>query len=120
MSISVLIVEDNAELQSRLRALLEAEGYVVHSAQDPDEAIEFLGRLPRPCILLWDALMPRHSLTMVDQATMEGVHVAILPVSVATVHAVVGAQRQVHKRLTSEEAVLDVVRANCPLAKASA
>jgi len=118
MSISILIVEDQADIEVHLRTLLEAEGYVVHSAGDADEALQHLARLPRPCILLWDAMMPRQSLTMVDRATMEGVHVAIIPVSVATHLA--GTERRVHKKLTSEDAVLDVVRAHCPLQAATA
>jgi CheY-like chemotaxis protein len=114
MSISVLVVEDQAHIRDAITRLLERAGYVVHCAEDPDLAIDMLRRLPRPCILLWDAMTPRQSLTMVDQATLEGVHVASLPVSVASVqHA--GSPRQVAKRLTSEEAVLAIVQEHCPL-----
>src|SRR3954470_7107184 len=114
MPISVLVVEDQPDLQEALRALLEREGYEVHCAVDPDEALALLGRVVRPCILLWDAMMPRNSLTMVSQATLEGVHVAILPVSVVSVHTL-GATRHMKKQLTSESAILSIVREHCPL-----
>lgn len=114
MSVSVLIVEDQADIRARVTNLLEAEGYVVHAAETPDEALGLLQRLPRPCILLWDAMTPRISLTMVDQATLEGVHVAALPVSVISVHMADSPQR-LDKRLASEDAILNVVRAHCPL-----
>jgi CheY-like chemotaxis protein len=114
MPISVLIVEDQADIRLVVATLLERAGYVVHSASNPDEALDLLARLPRPCMLLWDAMTPRQSLTMVDQATLDGVHVAALPVSVASVH-LAGSARQISKRLTSEDAILRIVMEHCPL-----
>jgi CheY-like chemotaxis protein len=114
MSIAVLIVEDQADIRSAVAKLLEGAGYVVYVAGNPDEALDILGRLPRPCMLLWDAMTPRQSLTMVDQATLEGVHVASLPVSVASIHAA-GLDRQVRKRITSHDAILKIVQEHCPL-----
>jgi CheY-like chemotaxis protein len=115
MSVSVLVVEDQADIRDAVRALLEGAGYVVHCAENPDKALEMLRWLPRPCMLLWDAMTPRQSLTMVDHATMEGVHVASLPVSVATVH--VAGAREVKKRITSEDAILSLVQEHCPVTK---
>jgi len=114
MPIAVLVVEDQADIRDAVTRLLEQAGYVVYAAENPDEAIGLLLRLPRPCILLWDAMTPRQSLTMVDQATLEGVHVAALPVSVSAVH-VAGSPRQMSKRLTSQDAVLAIVQEHCPL-----
>jgi CheY-like chemotaxis protein len=114
MSISILVVEDQADIRDRIRVVLEHAGYVVHVAASPDEALQLLSRLPRPCLLLWDAVTPRSSLTMVDQATLEGVHVASLPVSVSSVH-LADSPRNITKRLMSEDAILTVVREHCPL-----
>jgi len=118
MTVSILVVEDHADLREAVRALLKGEGYEVHCAESPDEALDLLNRLPRPCILLWDALTPRHSLSLLHQAALEGVHVATLPVSLASVGAP-GAERTVDKRLTSEEAILRIVREYCPLKDAA-
>src|SRR6185503_2263173 len=108
MAVSVLVVEDQPDILAHVRVLLESAGYVVHGAANPDEAIELLNRLPRPCILLWDAMTPRQSLTMLDQAALEGVHVASLPVSVTSVH-LADFPRKLMKRLTGEDAILSIV-----------
>jgi DNA-binding response OmpR family regulator len=119
MSVSILVVEDDPEIRNSIRAILEAEGYDVDCVESTDEAKEALNRLPRPCILLWDPTTPRQSLSMVDRATMEGVHVLTLPVSIAST-AVPGSDGQrMRKRLTSADAVLRTVREYCPLADAA-
>jgi len=114
MTVSVLIVEDDQALRIAVEELLQGAGYEVHCAENPDEAMALLDRLPRPCILFWDALTPWQSLSMVDQATLEGVHVATLPVSLATVRGA-RSDGKVAKRLTSAEAILNIVREYCPL-----
>ena len=113
MSATILAVEDQTDIREQLSQLLEDAGYIVHAVSDPDDAMVLLRTLPRPCILLWDAMMPRHSLTLLDQATLRGVSVAALPVSVSAVHTE-GETRRIEKRLTSEEAILSIVRAHCP------
>jgi CheY-like chemotaxis protein len=116
MAISVLVVEDQTDLQETIKELLEPAGYVVYCARTPDEALHLLGRLLPPCILLWDALMPRQSFTMVDRATLDGVHVAILPVTVVSMQPV-GSSWEIRKRLSSKEAVLKIVQEHCPIPK---
>jgi CheY-like chemotaxis protein len=116
MSISVLVVEDQADIRQLVTRLLEGAGYVVHAAETPDEAIALLRTLPRPCLVLWDATTPRQSLTLLGEAILDGVHVAALPVSLASVH-VAGRPKQVRKHFTSEEAILAIVEEHCPLPK---
>jgi CheY-like chemotaxis protein len=119
MSTSVLVVEDQADIRVAVAELLEAAGYVVHCAENPDDALEALGRLPRPCILLWDAMMTRQRLSMVDAASIVGVHVATLPVSLRSNGTVGGIGRRMTKRLTSKDAILSIVHEHCPLEAAS-
>src|SRR5689334_22626111 len=76
---SVLVVEDQEEQRHDVRTLLESDGYVVHEAATLDEAVTLLSGIPRPCIVLWDTVMPRHDLSLVDEAAFVGVKVAILP-----------------------------------------
>ena len=114
--ISVLVVEDQADIRSQVQGLLERAGYEVHTADGTDQAIDLLNRLPRPCILLWDPMTPRRSLTMVNRATLEGVHVAALPVSMSAVH-LAGSSPALTKRLTSEDAILNIVQEYCPPSK---
>ncbi len=119
MSVSVLVVEDDPEVRNAIRAMLEAEGYDVECAESTDEAKEALNRLPRPCILLWDPTTPRQSLSIIDRATMEGVHVLTLPVSITSIAVEGTTGRGMRKRLTSADAVLRIVREHCPLANAA-
>lgn len=116
MAISILVVEEQADIRHRVQDLLESEGYVVHTADGPDEAIPLLRGLARPCLLLWDAVAAGPSRAMLDHALLDGVHVAALPVSVKSAHLTTS-PRSVTKRLTSEEAILAIVRRHCPLPK---
>ncbi len=115
MTTSVLIVEDQIDIRETVARLLENAGYVVHCAENQDEALDMLSRLPRPCILLWDAMTPRQRLSMVDEATIVGVHVATLPVSLKSVRTAGGTGWSMTKRLTSEDAILSIVQEYCPL-----
>jgi CheY-like chemotaxis protein len=114
MPVSILVVEDDAEIRDAVRSLLEDAGYLVHCAADPNEAMRVLERIPRPCILLWDALMPRHSLTMVDRATLDGVHVATLPVTIDAVRPLAPHGREPVKGLVCADAILNLVQEHCP------
>jgi CheY-like chemotaxis protein len=56
---TVLIVEDNADIRDSLQLLLEDEGYDTIEAQDGQEALELIPKLPEPTIILLDLMMPR-------------------------------------------------------------
>jgi two-component system, OmpR family, response regulator CpxR len=117
MSISVLVIEDQAALRDAVRVLLEGAGYVVYCAENPIEALGVLARVSPPCIVLWDTLGPTHDFALVDEAIRRGVQVATLPVSVGPSRA---ADVQAStKRLTSHEAILSIVREHCPKAVAA-
>jgi CheY-like chemotaxis protein len=118
MSVHVLVVEDQNDIRTEVVDLLKRAGYVVSWARDPHDAIERLERLPRPCILLWDAMIPRMSLTMVEKAVLEGVHVATIPVSV-TPDPQPRSGGNMIKRLTSLHAILQIVEEHCPLPSAA-
>ena len=114
MSLSVLVVEDDPGIRDDVRILLEDAGYVVHCAVSADEALRILTGIPRPCILLWDAVTPGNDLTMLDHATREGVHVATLPVAIASMRGDTSRTRRPVKTLVSRNAILSVVRELCP------
>ena len=102
-----------------MKALLEVEGYVVHLANDPTEALGMLERLSPPCVVLWDTLTPTQDLSMVDQAVRLGIPVITLPVTArSNRHPRDSAMRG--KVLTSREVVIKMVREMCPHAQATA
>lgn len=55
---SILIIEDNKELQSSLKTILESEGYKIVTADNGKEGIELLRKIPTPCMILLDLMMP--------------------------------------------------------------
>jgi CheY-like chemotaxis protein len=54
----VLIVEDDPDIRESLQNFLEAHGYPVCVASHGKEALELLGRQPRPAIIVLDMSLP--------------------------------------------------------------
>jgi CheY-like chemotaxis protein len=54
----VLIVEDDPDIRESLQHFLEAHGYPVVAASHGKEALEYLGRAPRPCMVVLDMNLP--------------------------------------------------------------
>lgn len=55
---NILVVEDNIDIQENLKATLENEGFSVFTADNGREAIEQLSKIPTPCVILLDLMMP--------------------------------------------------------------
>lgn len=55
---SILVVEDNKEIQQSLKMALETEGYNVFTADNGKEGLDTLSRIPTPCLILLDLMMP--------------------------------------------------------------
>lgn len=55
---TILIIEDDTDIRQVTATLLEAEGYVVHSAENGQAALDLLEKIPRPRLILLDLLMP--------------------------------------------------------------
>jgi len=55
---TILVVEDSPGIREALKGLLEAEGYQVELAANGREALDILERIPRPCLILLDLMMP--------------------------------------------------------------
>ena len=59
---TVLVVEDEEEVRSLTRDVLEMHGYAVLEALDPDDALRLGGTHPGPIdLLITDVVMPRVS-----------------------------------------------------------
>ncbi|HEX9297799.1 MAG TPA: hypothetical protein VF881_18285 [Polyangiaceae bacterium] len=112
MSFSVLVVEDHLELRQAIEELLVGAGYLVWCACDSDEALKVLSAMPRPCLVLWDPLTHRVSLSLVAQAAVRGVHVATIPIGITRLGHDEGSPRVI-KRLTSEDALMSIVKEHC-------
>lgn len=55
---SILVVEDEPELQDLLKVALEAEGYNVAVANNGREALRHLRCTPTTCVIVLDLLLP--------------------------------------------------------------
>ncbi|AZZ37591.1 hypothetical protein CIK05_12575 [Bdellovibrio sp. qaytius] len=54
----ILIVDDDKDIQSSIKMILELHGYVVSTVSNGKEAIEALIRGPMPSVILLDLMMP--------------------------------------------------------------
>jgi CheY-like chemotaxis protein len=55
---TALVVDDDRDIREALKEILEDEGYPVATAANGREALAVLARLPRPCVVLLDLMMP--------------------------------------------------------------
>jgi CheY-like chemotaxis protein len=55
---TVLVVDDDCDVRSALRDMLDASGYRSVCVSNGDEALAFLRRNPRPAAILLDLFMP--------------------------------------------------------------
>lgn len=54
----LLIIEDNKDIQNVLKTALEIEGYLIFTANNGKEGLEQLSKMPIPCMVLLDLMMP--------------------------------------------------------------
>jgi hypothetical protein len=108
----LLLVEDHDELRSTIAALLIRAGYTVRTARDAQEAHDVISSMPRPCLVLWDPVSVRLSLSLITQAAFDGIRIATIPVGITPADegsSVPGFT----KRLTSSSALMSIVKEHC-------
>lgn len=54
----ILVVEDDEGIRETLKVMLEFEGYPVTVSSNGKEALEALGKIPEPGLILLDLMMP--------------------------------------------------------------
>ncbi len=84
----VLIVEDDPDIRESLQHFLEAHGYPVRVASQGKEALEYLGRGPRPSMMVLDMTLPvmdghRVLTTRKGDDTLRSIPVVILSAAMA-------------------------------------
>ncbi|MET0403413.1 MAG: response regulator [Cystobacter sp.] len=111
---SILLVEDDPDIRDSVSELLELEGYATVTSPNGREALAWLGRMERPCLILLDVMMP----VMDGHAFMKGMraqeHLADIPVVVtsASHKPPEGACAYVPKPIDVDE-LLTVVKTYC-------
>jgi CheY-like chemotaxis protein len=54
----ILVVDDDPDIRESLKEVLQDEGYTVSCVANGREALEYLQKSPRPCVILLDLMMP--------------------------------------------------------------
>lgn len=81
---TVLVVDDEADIRDSLRDILEDEGYRVRLAGNGRQALTELRKLPRPCAVILDIVMPVMSGTEFYAAMRADPATADVPVMIST------------------------------------
>jgi CheY-like chemotaxis protein len=55
----ILVVEDDIDLRESICMLLEMEGFDAVGVGNGQEALDYLGAQPTPCVILLDMMMPK-------------------------------------------------------------
>jgi CheY-like chemotaxis protein len=79
---TILIVDDDAELQDVLRIALEGEGYAVAVASNGRDAIDFLRSHDTTCAIVLDLMLPEMNGTQFRQIQRRDRALAWIPVVV--------------------------------------
>jgi len=58
VSRNILLIEDESDIRTILKDVLEWEGYRVYTASNGKEGLEILRRMPTPHLILLDLMMP--------------------------------------------------------------
>jgi CheY-like chemotaxis protein len=80
----VLVVDDDRDIREGLQQLLESEGHTVFTASDGQDALDVLGTIPRPGVVLLDLMMPRMNGHKFIQTARANAALADLPIVVLT------------------------------------
>jgi CheY-like chemotaxis protein len=114
---SILIVEDDQHIRNSLQIALDLEGYKTIAAGNGQEAIELLPKMPNPCLILLDLMMPVMSGWEFAEALEKDQILATIPVVVVTAFTeqskTVRNAKQILKKPVDLNALLDTARKYC-------
>lgn len=81
---AILVVEDEFSVREALREALESEGYRVITAQNGQEGLEKIQRLPKPAVVLLDIAMPVMGGREFMRAVLRDARLAAIPILVVS------------------------------------
>jgi len=82
--LAVLVVEDDDDIRETVARALSDEGFHVYQAASGAQALELLGQMPHPSLILADLMMPAMSGWDFIKALSENDRLATLPVVVVS------------------------------------
>jgi len=84
---SILVVDDDADIRSRLTEILGDEGYRVAGVRNGREALAYLQAQTRPSLILLDMMMPEMDGWRFRLEQQKSPELAALPVVILSAHA---------------------------------
>lgn len=103
---TILIVEDEAATRDILSELLQNDGRLIVTAADGKEAFECLTKLPRPCLILLDLMMPRmDGFEFLRRQSADPSLVGIPTIVLSSSHLPAGAKHQLSKPVDVERLI---------------
>lgn len=81
---NTLVIEDDEAIRESLKLILEFEGYTVYTASNGKEGLEILKKIPRPCIIFLDLMMPIMNGWDFIEAVEKDVVLATIPVVIVS------------------------------------
>jgi CheY-like chemotaxis protein len=119
--LSVLIVEDDADIREVLADVLECEGYSVMQAANGEEALWLLRSEPLPSAIVLDLMMPVMNGTEFRVAQLADPRLASIPVIVLTANVVathdierLAVAHSLMKPIRLEQLTTTLSRVSCP------
>ena len=112
---TILVVENDEDIREAIGEILLQEGYDVALAEDGQHALEKLGEVQRPCLLLVDLVMPKMDGWDLMAALSKNDRLATIPVVVmsATPHPKRTVNATVVKKPIDLGILLQIVREHC-------
>jgi CheY-like chemotaxis protein len=113
---AVMVVEDDQSIREAVRQVLEMEGYTVHTAENGKQALETLQKMPYPCLILLDLMMPVMNGWQFLEARKKNSVIAELPVVVVSAiadEAHGAGATEIMRKPPDIDTLLETVRHHC-------
>lgn len=115
---TILVVDDDADIQETLRLVLEDEGFVVLLAGNGREALDILEGGLRPCVVLVDLMMPiMNGWELIDRirhsATLSQLTVVVVSAAGESLAVPEGVRETLRKPVRLDR-LIEVVSVACP------
>ena len=115
----VLVVDDDDAIREALSMILEDEGYVVETAENGYDALQYLQSGGRPCLIVLDLKMPVMTGQEFRAEQQRDAVLAEIPVAIISAHIVPGKKPEVEADAFLPKPIdyddfLDTVASYCP------
>jgi CheY-like chemotaxis protein len=113
---NILVVEDDEGIRETLRLFLELEGYTVFTAVHGKDGLEVLKKIPRPCLILLDLMMPVMNGWEFADEIKKNEMLAVIPVVIVTAYSnkVIPIKASgIIKKPIDLDALLRIVKTSC-------